>query len=452
MIRIAQTLRGNRLMARVLRSSSWLMLGYGGGQAMRLASNLILARILFPEAFGLMALVTMVTVGLQMFSDVGISPSIAQSPRGDDPEFLDTAWTIQVVRGLLLWLTACALAWPVARFYGEPDLLLYLPLAGFALVIGGFNPTRIETANRHLLVGRLTVLDLLAQAVGLVAMVGLALATGSVAALVAGGVIQAAAKLGLTRAFLPGHRNRFRWDPAAGRELIHFGKWIFLSTACYFVTSQGDRAILGKFLTLERLGLYNIGYFLASFPMMLGQAVNQRVMIPVYRERSPDGPPENRAKHRKLRFGLTTIILGGLLAMAMVGPGLVDLLYDDRYALSGAIVTLTAVALFPSVIGLTYDKAALAAGNSRGFFLYTAARAVAQVALLLAGATLFGLVGAIAALGLSMLVVYPVLIRLAVTHHVWDARHDVLFFAVGGAFSALALWLHWDRIAALAAG
>lgn len=451
MTRLVQTLQSNRLIARVLRSSSWLMLGYGGGQAMRLAANLILARILFPEAFGLMALVTVVTVGLQMFSDVGIGPSIAQSARGDDPAFLDTAWTIQVARGVGLWLTACALAWPVAQFYGEPDLLLYLPLAGLALVIGGFNPTRIETAHRHLLVGRLTLVDLAAQFTGLVVMVALALATGSVAALVAGGVIQAAAKLALAWWSLPGHRNRFRWDPAAGQELIHFGKWIFLSTACYFVTSQGDRAILGKFLSLDLLGLYNIGYFLASFPMMLGHAVNQRVMIPVYRERPPTVSPENRARHRKLRYGLTATILALLMIMALIGPWLVDFLYDDRYTLSGAIVTVTAIALFPSIIGLTYDQAALAAGNSQGFFFYTAARAVTQVVLLLAGVAAFGLVGAIAALGLSMVLVYPVLIRLALRHHVWDARHDLVFSAAGMAASVLALWINWDRVSELMA-
>ncbi|MFC6638676.1 oligosaccharide flippase family protein [Sulfitobacter sediminilitoris] len=85
MTRISQFLGGNRLMARVARSASWIVLGYGASQAIRLASNLILTRLLFPEAFGLMALVGVVTVGLTLFSDVGIAPSIAQSKRGMTP-------------------------------------------------------------------------------------------------------------------------------------------------------------------------------------------------------------------------------------------------------------------------------------------------------------------------------------------------------------------------------
>jgi O-antigen/teichoic acid export membrane protein len=452
MINLTAAFRGNRLLARVLRSASWLLIGYGGSQALRLAASLILTRILFPEAFGLMALVSVVTVGLAMFSDVGISPSIAQSKRGDDPDFLDTAWTIQVIRGFGLWLGASLLAWPVARFYGEPDLALYLPIAGISLVVAGFNPTRIETAHRHLLVGRLTVLDLTSQIIGITAMVMLALATGSVMALVAGGVIQAVAKLGLTHFFLPGPVNRFRWEKQAASELIRFGKWIFLSTAFWFVASQGDRAILGKFLSLEMLGLYNIGYFLASFPMLLGHAVNQRVLIPVYRDKPVFEAPENRAKQRKLRLGLTSGILALLLIMAFVGPALTELLYDPRYLPSGAMVTLISSALIPAVIGMTYDQAALAAGDSRSFFAYSAVRAVVQVVLLLVGVTLFGLIGAIGAMALAGVLVHPVLVWLARRHGVWDPLHDFGFALLGGGLAGLAIWINWEAIARLATG
>ena len=450
--KFTKNFRGSTLMARVLRSASWLLIGYGGSQMLRLTANLILTRLLFPEAFGLMALVGVVTVGLAMFSDVGIGPSIAQNVRGDDPDFLDTAWTIQVIRGFGLWLAACLLAWPVAQFYGEADLALFLPIAGISLVVAGFNPTRIETANRHLLVGRLTVLDLISQVIGVAVMVGLALATGSVLALVVGGVIQAMTKLMLTHFFLPGHVNSFRWEKRAAQELIRFGKWIFLSTAFWFVTSQGDRAILGKFLSLEVLGLYNIGFFLASFPMLLGHAVTQRILIPVYRDRPAQAAAQNRMQQRKLRFALTSGILTLLLVMGFAGPWLTSLLYDSRYLASGVMVTLIACSLIPAVIGMTYDQAALAAGDSRSFFVFSAIRAVVQVTLLLIGVTYFGLVGAIAAIGLAGLLVHPVLIWLARRHGVWDPLHDLGFGVFGTVLASSAIWLHWDAIARLTSG
>lgn len=449
MNRITQAFRGDGLLARVLRSASWMIIGYGGAQALRLASNLILTRILFPEAFGLMALVSVVTVGLSMFSDVGIGPSIAQNPRGDDPEFLDTAWTIQIIRGVGLFLGTCVLALPVASFYGDPELAWYLPIAGTAMIVSGLAPMKIETAHRHLLVGRLTVLELLSQLFGIGMMVILALATRSVMALVLGSVLQASARLLLTHYFLPGPTNRLRWDSSAARELTSFGKWIFLSTALWFVTMQGDRAILGKYLTLEMLGLYNIGYFLASFPSLLGNTVNYRLMIPVYRERPTGEAPDYLRKQRLLRTGMTAGLIAMSLVMAFAGPWLVEFLYDDRYLAAGPIVTLIACALVPAAIGLTYDQAALAAGDSQSFFVYSAVRATSQVTLILTGVIWFGLFGAITAMAVTTVISYPVLVWLARRHKVWDPLHDLSFAVLGGGFCIAALRLNWDQIAGL---
>lgn len=449
MNRIASAFRGSGLMARVLRSASWLLIGYGGSQALRLAANLLLTRLLFPEAFGLMTLVTVVTVGLNLFSDVGIGPAIAQNKRGDEQDFLDTAWTIQVIRGIGLFIVACLLAVPVANFYDEPSLTGYLPIAALSLLIAGFNPTRIETAHRHLLVGRLTVLDLASQVIGIGFMVALAQATGSVVALVLGGVVQAAAKLVLTHLFLPGEPNRFRWEKSAVTELTHFGKWIFLSTAMTFLLAQGDRAILGRYLTLEVLGLYNIGYFLGSFPNMLGHSVNGRIMIPVYRDLQAEQNPAQRRKLRLLRAGMTTGIGGLLLLMALVGPALVEFLYDDRYILSGPIVTLIALALLPQVIGMTYDPSALAAGDSRSYFVLMLGRAVTQVVCILTGIAWFGLTGAILGIGLGTVLVYPVLVWLSTKHRVWDPLHDLIGALLLSLGAILIYSLHRDEIALL---
>ncbi|MFS4582222.1 oligosaccharide flippase family protein [Phaeobacter sp. C3_T13_0] len=449
MHKVLSRFKGASLAARVLRSASWLMIGYGGSQGLRLAANLVMTRLLFPEAFGLMALVSVVITGLALFSDMGIGPSIAQSKRGDDPEFLDTAWSVQVVRGFALWGMTLLLAWPISQFYGVPELFWYLPIAGIALAINGFDPIRVETAHRHLLVGRLTALELTSQAIGIGAMVLLAWITQSVLALVLGSVIQAAVFLLSVHLGLPGRRSRFRWEPKALKELLHFGKWIFLSTAFWFLTSQGDRAILGKFVPLNVLGIYNIGFFLASFPMALGHAVNQRLMIPVYRDKPAHIDPVSRRKQRQLRAGLTATILSILLTMAWLGPWLVDFLYDARYAYAGPMVVLIALAMAPAVITMTYDQAALAAGDSRSFFVFTAARALAQTGLFLTGVILFGLSGGIAALAGAMLLAYPVMVWLACKHRVWDPLHDLLFTSIAISVGFSAIWWHRDSIATM---
>ncbi|TPE48522.1 oligosaccharide flippase family protein [Amaricoccus solimangrovi] len=438
------------LVGRVLRGSAFVILGYGASQAIRLASNLILTRLLFPEAFGLMALVTVAMIGLGAFSDVGVGPAIAHSRRGDDPAFLHAAYTLQVGRGFALWIGACLVAWPVAAFYGEPALARLLPAVGFCSVITGFNSVAVETAHRHLLLGRVTLIELASQAAGTIAMVILAFATRSIWALVLGGAAASAAKLALSHLCLPGPPNRLGWEPAARRELVRFGRWIFLSTLCGFLLSQGDKLILGKYLPLELLGIYNIGFFLASFPLLLGKALTERMVIPLYREHPPARSARNFARLRRMRAILTGGILALLALMAFSGVWLVDLLYDARFATAGPIVVLIAVAQMPQAIGLTYDLAALAAGESRRFFLQMAPRALAQAALLLLGAASFGLPGALGGQALAAVLTYPLIVRLARRYGAWDAAHDAGFAALGLLLGGLALWARWPEVAGLA--
>ncbi len=451
MSRLAMFLRGDGLRDRVMRSSALTLGGYATSQALRLASNLILTRLLFPEAFGMMALVGVFMMGLAMFSDVGVGPSIMQSKRGDDPGFLDTAWTIQVWRGVLLWLGTCALAMPAAWFYDAPQLAQLLPVAGLSLVITGFNPTRLETANRHLMLGRVTAIDVITQISGIIAAVLLAWWLQSVWALALSGLVSASIQLWLYDAYLPGARNRFRWEKAAAHELIHFGKWVFLSTVAGFLLSQGDKVILGKYLTLEALGIYNIGYFLASFPMLLGGMVVRKTLIPIYRELPPKDAPENYRKLQRMRVALSLLILALLGLFALVGAWLVTTLYDPRYALAGGVVVVVAAMQVPHVIALTYDQAALAAGNSRQFFVLAATRAALTLAALVIGAQYWGLIGALIGQGVAYVLAYPVVVWLARQQGTWDALHDAVFLVLGLGLAGFAFWMNADAVLALSA-
>jgi O-antigen/teichoic acid export membrane protein len=440
------------LFARALRGGALTAGSYAVAQGARLVSNLIVARLLFPEAFGIMALVTVFLVGLAMFSDLGIGPAITQNARGDDPDFLDTAWTINVARGVTLWLLACAFAGPLAQFYAAPDLARLLPVAGMTLLIAGFNPTRIDTAQRHLLLGRVTALDLTAQIAGIVVMVVLAWLMQSVWALVLGAIVGALAKLGLTWVYLPGPRNRFRWEPASARALIHFGKWIFLSTACGFLLAQGDKAIFGAFLPLEALGVYNIGFFLASFPILLGGAVTGRILLPLYRDHPPAASVQNARRMASLRYGVSSGLIALLAGLALFGVPLVGLLYDDRYAMAGAIVVAVACVQMIVVLGMTYDQCALAAGNARGYFLVIAGKAVLQTGALILGMGWAGLGGALLAQGVALVAAHGLIVVLARKHGAWDATHDTAWGAVVAGLIALAVWVNADELAGLISG
>jgi O-antigen/teichoic acid export membrane protein len=441
--------RGTDLNARLIRSSGVVGIGFAISQATRLGGNLVLTRLLFPEAFGLMALITVFIAGLTMLSDVGVTPSIQHSKRGDDPDYLNTAWTIQVTRGLVLFVASCLLGNVAVWIYGDARLQFMLPVAGLSLLIAGFNPTRIDTASRHLLLGRVTVLEVVAQFLSLVAMIVLALSLKTVWALVIGGVIAALIRLIIMDGFLPGPRNRFRWDVTAAWELIHFGKWIFLSTLCGFVLSQGDKAIFGKYLSLEMLGIYNIGFFMGGVALAMTAKIMAQVMIPLHRTSPPSESSENYMMVRKSRFMMTSSVFFLQFLLAFFGVWIIDLLYDDRFILSGVVLVGVACMNVPYLVGMTYEYAALGQGDSRSVFNLLLAKATAQTMLLIVGMEYYGIIGSLVGLWLSHILVHPLVIRLARRHGAWDAWHDLIFAGIGFSLTALVVWFHWDALLSL---
>ena len=437
------------VMSRVMRSGSFTILSFGMQQALRFGSNLILARLLFPEAFGTMALVTVLLVGLTMLSDMGITPAIQSSKRGDDPAFLNTAWTLNMVRAVMLFVIACALAWPMAWLYDEPLLLQLIPVAATSILILALEPTRAETASRHMALGRVTLMELCAQVISISFMLVLAWWTGSIWALVAGNLMASAARAGLAWVMLPGISNRIQLDRAAVHELLHFGRWIFFSTMAGFIVLQSDKLILGHFLTMEQLGLYNIGFFLAGFPLMLGQMLVQRLMIPIYRANPPRESAENFARLRKIRFMLSGFLIAAVTPLALGGVYIVDLLYDDRYATSGIVTMLVSMAMLPQMLGLTYDQVALAQGDSRGFFRLNAARAAVLVTALFTLVPMMGIPGGPLAMALTAILTYPLQVHLARKHGAWDKLHDGAMAVVAALLVACVLSFHAEPLSAL---
>ena len=440
---------GRTLVQRAMRSSAITVMGFAGSQVIRLASNLILTRLLFPEAFGVMAMVSVFLMGLAMFSDVGVGPAIMQSKRGDDDDFLNTAWTIQIIRGFSLYAVAVILCWPVSQYYGEPSLLYFLPVAALTLIIQGFNPTRLESANRHLLAGRVTIIDIATQLVGIITAVVLAWIFHSVWALVISGLLSMLAQLYFLNRFLPGLPNRLRWEKPAANELINFGKWVFLSTICGFAISQADKVIIGRYLSTYDFGIYNIGFFLASFPMMMGGVVTHRVVIPIYRESPPNESRANFLHLRKMRTFATAALMLLVATLVVTGVWLVGVMYDARYQPAGGIVVLIALMQIPAIIAITYDQAALAAGDSRSFFVLAATKAVLVVAGIIIGLQVFGLPGALIGQGVALVAAYPVVVWLATKQGAWDPLHDLGFAGFGVGLGLLALWLQGDALAAL---
>jgi len=413
--------------SRVTRGAFLTLINFGGTSGLRLLSNLILTRLLFPEAFGLMALIQVVIAGATMFSDFGIREAIIQDKRGEEQAFIDTAWTLQIIRGFILGAIIYMAAGPISVFFDAPQLGQMLHFSAVIPVLQGFNSIGMHTANKQLLLGRLTLLALSSQILGLVAMVGLAYWLESVWALVYGTMITTLAHTVLSHVWLPLRTSWFVLEGDAVIRMFHYGKFIFFATVAAFFENQGDKLVLGKFIALDQLAIYNIAFFLATVPLLLAFAVTDKVFFPLYAHKPPSESPENKKKIDKARFVFSGALFFGVALLALIGDWLIRFLYDERYYAAGPVLVLIALASMPRLIALSYEKVPLAFGDSKSFAIYKVSTAFLQFGLTVFGVQKFGLVAAVFAPAITAVIAYPFLIRIAIKHKAWSPVHDGLF-------------------------
>lgn len=390
---------------RAVRGGAFALTGHLVVQGMRMGGQIVLTRLIPQEAFGLMAIVYTFRGAIDLFSDIGVGPSIIQNPRGDDPRFLDTAWTVQFSRGIALWLFTGACALPMAAFYGHPELALLIPVASFSAVVAGVRSTKGYTAERNLDLARLTLIEVLAQIAALSIMVVWALWSPTVWALVAGGLVGATVDVGLGHLILRGYNGRFGLEKAALRALAQFGKWVFLSTVLTFAVNEADRLVFGKMVTLAELGVYNVALTIASIPLSAMHSLAQKVIFPLFSR--VNNNTEQLAKvfgqARRLHLVLSGWALSGFIGG---GPAAVSLIYDDRYDSGGWMLQLLAVGFWISTPEATNSSASLAFGQPRWVAFGNFAKLVGMVLLIPLGYIWYGFPGALLAYAASELFRY----------------------------------------------
>jgi O-antigen/teichoic acid export membrane protein len=346
-----------------LQGAAWSMFAFGGAQMLRLVSSLILTRLLMPEYFGLMALVNVFMIGVSMFSDVGLGPNIVQSARGNERPFLNTAWTVQIMRGLAIWLICLLGAWPFATFYDDSRLMPLVAVSGLAAVISGFNSTKLLTAYRDLSLGRVTAIELVTQVLSVLFTVAFAALQASVWALVFASLFSAFMKMLASHWFLSGANNRISFDADCMRELVRFGRWIFIGTIISFTANSAASLILGKFLSATDVGIFSLAVTLANVCGQAYEQVSSKVIFPVYARIKNLSLADLRQRVRKVRLVVALAFLPLLWLMTIFGAAVLRLLLDPRYHSGGWIVQVFSACTLPAIISAA-GPLYLAMGNS----------------------------------------------------------------------------------------
>lgn len=350
-----------------------------------------------------MVIVNVFLIGLAMMSDIGIKPAIIQEKNIDSPDFLNTAWTLQVIRGIVLWIIICLLAYPAAQIYHQPQLIGLLFFTGSSAFFAGFYSINMILAERDLQLKKIVLIQLLTQLFSVLIMAVLALTYKSVWSLAIGTVLGGAMLVPIGHWVFSGHKHRLCFNVTYAKKIFHFGKWIFWGTLFTFFGGQGVRMIEGGFVTTEILGIISIA---ATLSWAMGELIVRFlgiIIFPALSQINRDSPERFPQALTKMRTIATLCALPAFGLLSFLSNFTIDLLYDERYSFAGPILAVLAINGFVRILPMFYQNALLAQGNSKQHFIISGATAFLSIAGLMAGFQLAGIFGMFMGSGIGFL-------------------------------------------------
>lgn len=393
------------LRQRVLNAGGWSVAGFAASQGLRLASNLVMTRLLAPEMWGVLSVAFTLMMVVTLFMDIGLNQSVVQNRRGNDPLFLNTVWVtrIGISVGLLILMVSIAAglsladSWglvPSHSTYAAPELPLVLVAVGLSTMISGFGSTKALEATRRLSIARVTQIGLVAQVASLISMLLAAAFTRTIWVLMTGYVVNALVTTVLTHVWLPGTRNRLHWDAASFRELLHFGKWILGASSIGVVAAAMDPLLLAAIVPATVLGLYSIATLLYFAVAQLIEKVIGEVSFPalseIARERIADLPKVLYRFHTPL----AAVVYGVAGLLFVTAPTIISILYDSRYRDAGWMLQTISLGLI-ALPARIHGAALLARGFSKVAFIQSVVAFVTVVVAMPLGYAVYDLPGAL---------------------------------------------------------
>jgi O-antigen/teichoic acid export membrane protein len=334
----------------------WALASFGGTFAIKLALNMALTRLLVPEVFGIMVVVNALRVGIELLTDVGIEQNIVRNDRGLEPDFFNTAWTLQILRGALLSLLFLALAPLAGHFYAiDPRVFM---LISAAPLLNALHSTSIFAAVKRLEVKQRNLFEFAAEAVNLAACCLFAWLSPTIWSLLAGVLVGIAARSAMSYALPhPAHRLLLRREHVA--TILRFGSWIAVASLLTYAAGNIDRLMLGKLAPLGLLGIFGLARTVAELPVTLAGRLGYQVMFPYLAGDRADGA---RALAR-VRLALVLAVAAGMASVAAWSDWAVAILYDDRYRLAGPMLGGLVIGAWFGVLATLNEALVLGAGR-----------------------------------------------------------------------------------------
>lgn len=340
------------LSPKVIRSGFWSLGGNWLSRGLGIIKMIILARLLSPIDFGLFGLATLSIGVMSVFSETGIESSLIQRDKINKDE-LDTAWTITVIRGLLLFILLFLSSGWFASFFDNPTLKPVLKIMAVVFLLGGCTNIGIVFFQKELEFKKKVILESAADVGGAVVAILLAFWLRNVWALVVGSIVWGIVKcIGSYR--LHSYRPKLRWDWPVTKSLLNFGKHIFWISLMTFIITSGDDALVGKLLGLTMLGFYTMAFNISNIPMSSLSGVLSRVFFPAYAKIQSESKRIDEAFRRTFET-IILILLPLTSLMIILAPSFTTVFLGEKWLpMVPALQVLFFFGLFRSISSLFY--------------------------------------------------------------------------------------------------
>lgn len=397
----------------MMKGSIWTIAGFGSEMFFRMFSSLILTRIFLPEVFGIMAIITAIMVGMTMLSEVGVRTSLIQNPHAKTTNFAQTAWTIQIIRGLVLWFIIFACSGTFAEYFEEPSLGELLPVAALVLIIQGFTSSNQHLYSRDLGVSKIVLAKAAVQFISVFFTILLSFIYQSIWAVIIGSILSTLLNTILSFILFKHFKMGVRLDREVLHAIFKFGKWLFLATIFHFLISQGDRLILGGLITKTELGLYNLAAMFTQIPISILGALSANILLPFLAKSFNDKPANFNQIFNDLLHKILKYMFPLVATLIILGDTLIRLLYPQEFHSAGKILQLLAIASLFQVISFALIPVLLARGDSfRHMFAYLSLLTLYLPGIYF-GFEIYGMWGAFYGMFAAQILWLPIIIYLA---------------------------------------
>ena len=327
---------------------AWKAFQLGGVKGIFLLRTLILARLLSPDDFGLLAIATVGVGVLMSLTEFGMTAALVHQPQIEADHY-DSAWTVNLLRAVGVSAVLLVAAPAIAALFAEPRATDILRLLALKPLVDASASIKVAELMRTLAYRRLTIISLLAAGIETIVSVLLARRLG-VWALV-GGALAGAVAGAATSYILAPHRPRIVLARRAIRPLLRYGRWLFLTGLVAVAASSVTQLVISRQLGALELGLYFLAAKLAFLPHEIASQVVGDVAFSVY-ARIQDDRMRVATAFRSIFLATTTVLLPVYVLLICIAPRLVSDLLGVHWVGSEPIIQLLAVV---GIVGLFGD-------------------------------------------------------------------------------------------------